>query len=210
MDGVLVDSEPFHQKVLENVFVELRLPFSESYHHTLTGMANNPMWDKIITDFNLNKSRDFYAGLHLENVYKTLETAQVPETNGIFSLIDWLNKDGYRLSVASSSPKKLIEIFIGRMGLEPVFDFLVSGEEVANSKPFPDIFLKVADNYQLETSMFLVIEDSKNGVHAAKAAGMKCVGYFNPNSGNQDLSKADLVIDDFGILSAEIIHNLLA
>ena len=210
MDGVLVDSEPFHQKVLENVFFELKLPFSESYHHTLTGMANNPMWDKIITDFNLNNSRDFYAGLHLENVYKTLETAQVPETKGIFSLINRLNDSGFRLSVASSSPKKLIEIFIGRMGLAAVFDFLVSGEEVANSKPFPDIFLKVAKNYQLETSRFLVIEDSKNGVHAAKAAGMKCVGYFNPNSGNQDLSKADLVIDDFGILSAEIIHNLLA
>ena len=64
-------------------------------------------------------------------------------------------------------------------------------------KPEPDIFLKAAQHFQLPPADCIVIEDSTNGVKAAKAAGMYCVGYYNPNSGKQDLSGADLIVESF-------------
>src|SRR5690606_3322721 len=110
--------------------------------------------------------------------------------------------------LASSSPVKLINIIVDRLEIRHHFDYLVSGEEVERGKPFPDIFLKVAELYNIEPSDSLVIEDSHNGVLAAKAAGMTCIGYKNLNSGNQDLTKADIVIGHFDELSDKVLKEL--
>ena len=89
------------------------------------------------------------------------------------------------------------------------FDFIVSGEEVTNGKPMPDIFLKAADHFQSSPDNCFVIEDSSNGVTAAKAAGMKCIGFRNVNSGNQDISKADLIINSFSKTEINNVLNFL-
>jgi beta-phosphoglucomutase-like phosphatase (HAD superfamily) len=63
------------------------------------------------------------------------------------------------------------------------------------------IFFKVAQKLKVKPQECLVIEDSKHGVQAAKRAGMQCIGFINPNSGNQDLSKADYICNDIEELS---------
>lgn len=93
--------------------------------------------------------------------------------------------------------KKNIDLILKKLDIEKYFDFVVSGEQVVKGKPEPDIFLKVADHYGRQPNDCIVIEDSTNGVLAAKAAKMFCIGYYNPYSGNQDLTKADLIIDNF-------------
>ncbi len=75
------------------------------------------------------------------------------------------------------------------------FDVIISGEEVSNSKPAPDIFLKAAEELKIDPIDCVVLEDSSNGVKAAKAAGMKCIAYKNPNSGIQDISLADCAVN---------------
>jgi beta-phosphoglucomutase-like phosphatase (HAD superfamily) len=89
------------------------------------------------------------------------------------------------------------------MDVTDYFDFVVSSEDVAYGKPDPEIFLKAASGLNVDPDECLVIEDSKLGVEAAKKAGMKCVGYRNPHSGDQDLSEADIVIDNFSKLNLE-------
>ncbi|MGE5582212.1 MAG: HAD-IA family hydrolase, partial [Bacillota bacterium] len=74
--------------------------------------------------------------------------------------------------------------------------------------PAPDIFLKAAALLKVEPSDCLVIEDSHHGVKAAKAAGMKCLGFRNPNSGNQDIGVADLVVDHLTGLSIRDLQDL--
>ena len=71
---------------------------------------------------------------------------------------------------------------------------MMSGDDVQYSKPNPEIFLKVAQWYGLPPEYFTVIEDSTNGVKAAKSAGMHCIGFQNPLSGGQNLSQADRII----------------
>ncbi|MGB3964375.1 MAG: HAD-IA family hydrolase, partial [Tepidanaerobacteraceae bacterium] len=73
----------------------------------------------------------------------------------------------------------------------------------------PEIFLKAAKKLGVEPKNCLIIEDTFVGIQAAKAAGMKCIGFKNPNSGDQDLSGADLVVESFKELSVDTIKELL-
>ena len=208
MDGVLVDSEPFHKKIWKEVFNQLDLPFSETYHHTLTGTTGLFAWKKVIEDFQLSDTPERLINFHKEIFYKELENHDLKALPGVISLLKNLRANEFAMSLGSSSPKKLINIVVERLGIQNYFDYLVSGDEVENSKPAPDIFLKIAERYEQPVENFIVIEDSKNGVAAAKNAGMKCVGYVNENSGNQDLSMADLIIESFDELNGQILKTL--
>ena len=110
------------------------------------------------------------------------------------------------MAIASSSPRLFIENVIQKIGVAEYFSIWISGEEVKHSKPEPDIFLKAAELLNVNPQACAVIEDSSSGTIAAKRAGMKCIGYRNLNSGNQDLSQADYIIEE--IKSAEILAVL--
>jgi HAD superfamily hydrolase (TIGR01509 family) len=102
-----------------------------------------------------------------------------------------------KLAVASSSHKRMIEYVLKKLEIIDFFDSIVGAEDIDRSKPDPEIFLMSAKRLNVKPEECIVVEDSKLGVEAAKKAGMKCLGYFNPSSGKQDLSKADFVADDF-------------
>ena len=109
-------------------------------------------------------------------------------------VLDRFKLEGKHLSLASSSGRKLIEIFTEQVGIKHYFEVIMSGDDVKYSKPNPEIFLKVAEWYDLPPTQFTVIEDSTNGVKAAKSAGMHCIGFQNPLSGGQNLQEADRII----------------
>jgi HAD superfamily hydrolase (TIGR01509 family) len=127
---------------------------------------------------------------------------------GIVELLEYLNKSDIKTALASSSSIEVINIFISKVGLGHYFQQTISGDSVKRGKPDPDIFIHAAKELQEEPEDCIVIEDSANGVKAAKLAGMKCVGFRNANSGDQDLTLADMVIDDFREVNLEIIVAL--
>ena len=86
------------------------------------------------------------------------------------------------------------------LAISQYFDVLFSGERVPNPKPAPDVFLETARRLHADPKECLVIEDSRNGCTAAKAAGMSCLGFQNPDSGIQDLSSADRIFYPFSEL----------
>ncbi|UGU16974.1 HAD family phosphatase [Sinomicrobium kalidii] len=197
MDGVLVDSEPIHMQILGEVLQEMGVNLTREYHFTLVGMGALMMWEKLKKDFGLEGKPADLLEAHKAYFFSVIGDRQIPKTEGVSELLCRLKDSGYNLSLGSSSPVKLIDIFMEKAGLGRYFDHMVSSEHVARGKPFPDIFLKVAGLYDISPDAFVVIEDSRNGVKAARAAGMQCIGYRNANSGQQDLSAADLIIDDF-------------
>ena len=115
----------------------------------------------------------------------------------------------YLLAMASSNTRKAIDKVMDIFSLSKYIKVSVSGEEVEKGKPNPEIFLKAAKKLGVEPKNCLIIEDTFVGIQAAKAAGMKCIGFKNPNSGDQDLSGADLVVESFKELSVDTIKELL-
>jgi beta-phosphoglucomutase-like phosphatase (HAD superfamily) len=108
-----------------------------------------------------------------------------------------------KLGIGSSSHRKLITYVLKKLEIENLFEAVIGAEDITCGKPNPEIFLMCAKTLNANPVECLVVEDAKLGVEAAKTAEMKCLGYRNPSSGKQDLSKADLITDDLSKLDIQ-------
>lgn len=198
LDGVIIDSEPIHFSIEKNLFRELGVGITDEDHYNFVGTSSINMWQKIKTIAPIEYSVD-----ELINITEELYLKHIDEDNnmepicGVKKLIIELYNNELQLIIASSSSRKIIDTVLNRFNLTSYFSFLVSGADLAHSKPDPEIFHVASKLSRTDPEKCLVIEDSENGVRAAKAAEMNCVAFRNPNSGNQDLSLADIVISDF-------------
>ena len=208
MDGVIIDSEPVYFEIDKQMFEELNIAVSFEEHCSYVGTSSQNMWNAIITKHGVAEQpaelmRKEYS-LYLEHLANAKDLQPI---DGVVELIHELYKDNFKLVLASSSQMASIDIVLNKFKLDELFIAKVSGSELAHSKPHPEIFLRSARLIKSDPSECIVIEDSKNGVTVLKAAGMKCIGFLNPNSGNQDLKNADLVIHSFGELNADIVKG---
>lgn len=137
-----------------------------------------------------------------------LEQSNYEAIEGIKELLEELKSFKVPIAIASSSPRIFIESVIKKIHIVEYFHNWISGEEVPKSKPEPDVFLKAAELLNVNPEKCIVIEDSKSGTIAAKNAGMKCIGFINTNSGNQDLSEADIVVDRISEISYKRMKEL--
>lgn len=209
MDGVIIDSQPYHFAVEEKIFRELGVTVTEEESHSFVGMAGDLMWLYVKNKFGLRQSLQElveYDNRIRIDYFASLE--KVTPIPGIVDLLEELNRNNIKIALASSSSVEVIEIFISKSGLKQYFQQIISGDFVGQGKPAPDIFIHTAQALQEAAADCVVIEDSANGVKAAKLAGMKCIGFCNANSGDQDLSLADMVIDDFRKVNLEIFESL--
>jgi beta-phosphoglucomutase family hydrolase len=209
LDGVIIDSEPVHFKLEKQMFEELKiaLPFEE--HCSYVGMSSENMWETIVNKHNLSYcAQDLVEKKHALYLEHLLEEKDLYAIPGVIELIKELYKNNFKLMIASSSHAEVINAVLEKFNLSDFFAARVSGTELAHSKPHPEIFLKAAEVANCASRECVVIEDSENGVTAAKAAGMKCIGFLNPNSGAQNLNKADVIIKSFKELNVEFIKNL--
>ncbi len=198
MDGVLVDSEPFHIQNEKSIFKKLGLKISDEEHSNYTGTSTEIMWSTIIqnknlkysiselTDFTIRESLEFFRSL-----------SKIDPMPGVVNLLNFLESTGVPIAVASSSDPESIELLLGKSGLIKYFNIIVSSTETGKSKPEPDVFLLAAKKLNVSPEFCLVIEDSKNGVKAAKAANMFCIAFSGGNSGNQNTNEADLYYNRF-------------
>ena len=117
--------------------------------------------------------------------------------------------DGYRLAVASSSNRELIDAVLDRLELTSAFEVTVSSEEVARGKPAPDVYLEAARRLGVSPSACVAIEDSASGVRAAHAAGMRVIAYPNRHYPPADsvLALADVVVRSLEDVAREMARN---
>jgi len=210
MDGVIINSEPIHQECERKIFKMLGIDVSGEEHNALVGATDETMWSRLAILYKLpiqiTEAIQLKKSLYLEYLKKETYIKPIPH---VAEVIADLHKNGFLLALASSSPHEQIDYILTDFELKRYFHSIVSGEDVAAGKPHPEIFLTAAQAVGVEPAACIVIEDSRNGITAAKKAGMKCIGYINSNSGDQDLSQADKVIKSFKDFSAKTICELL-
>jgi HAD superfamily hydrolase (TIGR01509 family) len=209
MDGVIIDSQPYHFAVEEAMCREIGIEVSTEESHSFVGMAGEKVWDYLKNKFGLQKSiEELMAFENKARIEYFSSLENVKPIPGIVDLLEEINEHTIKTALASSSSIEVINIFISKLGLAHYFQHIISGNSVASGKPDPDIFIHTAQALQEAAADCVVIEDSANGVKAAKLAGMKCIGFKNANSGAQDLSLADRVIDDFGAINTALLKSL--
>jgi HAD superfamily hydrolase (TIGR01509 family) len=208
MDGVIVDTEPVHHFAYNTHFKQLNIDVSPEMYATFTGNSTKNIFEKLKAQFNLKEEVQTLVETKrnlFNDAFDNKEDLYLLE--GVEDLIKELYNNGMQLVLASSSAKVTINRIFNRFGLHPYFSHIVSGEDFPKSKPHPAIFQHAAFLAKTPVENCIVIEDSTNGILAAKAAGIYCIGYDSLHSKMQDYSEADRIIKHFNELSFEVIKN---
>ena len=208
MDGVIVDTEPVHSYAYFQHFAELNIEVSKEMFTSFMGNSTRNTFQKLKDLFPIDgEVEDLIQRKRtlFNDAFDNKEDLVLLE--GVEKLITDLHQNGIQLIVASSASKVTIDRVFKRFNLHQYFTHIVSGEDFPNSKPHPAIFEFAADLSVASKENCIVIEDSTNGVIAAKAAGIFCIGYNSRHSKLQDLTRADVVINHFNELSFELISR---
>jgi HAD superfamily hydrolase (TIGR01509 family) len=203
MDGVIVDSE-LHWKSLEGYFLRTLIPgWTTADQGRIIGLSLDSLFDLLTTEYGLvGGKEEFLREYH--GIARDIYLNRVSLLPGFLDLLSLLQRKGIRVALASSSPQSWIGFVLDRFELRDEFEVVVSSEEVqGEGKPSPAIYLYTAGQLGAAPAKCVVIEDSRNGVLSARAAGMYCIGFRNGFNEEQDLAGADIVIEGFGGLDWE-------
>lgn len=195
LDGVIVDSEPLHLQADLLTMRDYGMELAEADFIAYVGVSGPEMWADLIGQYGIADTLDCILERQTAHKQKLLADTRLEAIPGIRELLDGAGKAGLKIGLASSSPRYFIDAVLGNLGIAGRFAAVASADDVARSKPSPDVFLKAAERLDVQPGECVVIEDSGHGVCAAKAAGMRCIGYINPTSGVQDLRRADAVVE---------------
>jgi HAD superfamily hydrolase (TIGR01509 family) len=194
MDGVIADSEPLYLQGINEVLKEFGLAITDDDHTAILGAAVGPTWDFIFEKYSPPPSYVECVRRYDQTMMKLLSRPQEP-LPGVRELLSQLRRRSVRIGLASSSWPNWVKALLESTRLDGCFDVTVSSTAVEKGKPAPDIFLRTAAALHVEPARCVVIEDSRAGVTAAKAAGMYAIQLRAASTALPPLPEADLVLD---------------
>jgi HAD superfamily hydrolase (TIGR01509 family) len=178
MDGVLVDTEHLWDEVREELTAEWGGRYTPEAQQAMMGMSSKE-WSRYLHEVvGLREPPDVITGEVVRRMLARYEV-DLPVVPGAVEAVRRLAAAGFRLAVASSSNRELIDTVLSELGLTDVFEVTVSSEEVARGKPAPDVYLEAARRLGVEPRRCAAVEDSTSGIRSAHAAGMHVVAYPN-------------------------------
>ena len=209
MDGVIVDTEPLHHKAYQMMFNDFEIKVSESMYHGFTGQSTRSICEFLCEHYILKaKPIDLEKTKRAHFTKLFFEDPDLHLINGVEDLIKNYHTNGLTLVVASSASMFTINNVMKRFKLDPYFKDKLSGADLKASKPHPEIFINAAKAAGVSTDECFVIEDSTNGIIAAKEGNFFCVAYKSKNSKDQEYSRADLLISDYNTIKYDKVKDL--
>jgi HAD superfamily hydrolase (TIGR01509 family) len=190
MDGVLVDSEPMHVDAMRRLLGPYGVAYTDRENEQFFGFTDPEVFRILKERYGLAPDEQELTRRRTELLVELTRTRTVP-MDGVPDVPRTLHGWGYRLAVASSSALGVIRATVEALGLAPLFETLVSGVDVGRGKPAPDVFVETARRLGLPPRACLVVEDSRNGLLAAKAAGMACAAIPCPATRHEAFGEAD-------------------
>ena len=198
MDGVIVNSEPYHEKaffeVLRDIGYEHRFDMRFSDY---VGLSDHIMWVDFVQRHRPPQTVEELLALKRQKVIEAMRREE-PVFQGLPELVESLAAR-CRLGLASGSQHPVIETVLSLKGLGRFFSAVVSSSDVPHGKPAPDIFLRTAELLEVAPTECWVIEDSKPGVSAALNAGMRVIAITNTLPADQ-LGQATHVVEHYGTI----------
>ena len=210
MDGLLIDTEPVWRVAQAEVFAGLGVQLTEQELLDSTGQPTEdliPLWRQRAPAGDRGLSDARVADQITDRIIAHVKAEGEPMP-GVTAAIALIRRHGLALAIASSSPRRLIDAVCDRLGLRDI-DVRCSGAEEAHGKPAPDVYLTAARRLSRPAAECLAIEDSPNGVLAAKSAGMRCVAVPDPLlSADPRFDTADLVLDSLTAFDQTVLRRL--
>lgn len=207
MNGVITDDEEIHELATKRVFKEIEVDItSDIYRKYCLGRTDISAFKDLFEIYKVKNQDLDSLTAHKSLIYQDLIQGNLKVYPGVISLIKNLYQY-YTLALTSSSTFEEVHTVVNELGIANLFQVIVTSRDVKHGKPHPEPYFLTAKELNVRCEECLVIEDSGNGVLAAKSAGMKCVAIPNTEI-RANLVKADQIIETYSSLTNTFIRNI--
>lgn len=207
MDGVLIDSGPFHFESWKLLAAEHNLVADQAFFQRTFGHTNRYILPRFFgRELSEEEIRRFSD--RKEALYREIIAGTAQPMPGLRAFIDAMRARGWRIGIGSSAPRDNVEFVLDLFDLRGVMAGYACYEDVTHGKPDPEVYLTAAARVGVLPARCVVVEDAIHGIEAARRAGMKCVALTTTNP-RESLVEADLVVDSFEELDPERVTALL-
>ena len=210
-DGLIVDTEQPIYEAYHTLFAELGATLPLSVWREVIGGSTGAAAAFVHLENSIGREVDRDAMRRQARAIRWEGTLTLPPREGVTELIAEAKEAGLALAVASSSTFAWVNGHLDRLGLLSSFDALCTRDDVEETKPNPALYQLAVERLGVEPQEAFAIEDSPNGVTAAKAAGLRCVAAPNPLTAGMDLLHADYVLPSMaGVSLSDVVAGLVA
>lgn len=207
MDGVIVDSNPFHKISLKQFCSKYGFDLSEDdLIKKIYGRTNKEWIPNLFGDLPREQVQAY--GVEKETLFREIYKDDIVALDGLESFLITAQNVGFPIAIGTSAPRANVDFTLSKTGLEKYFPVILDESFVDHGKPNPEIYLKVATALNKNPKDCIVFEDSLAGVAAGKAAGCKVVGVTTTHS-PEELSATDYIIEDFSDLDPKTLVSSL-
>ncbi|HEX5169923.1 MAG TPA: HAD family phosphatase [Cyclobacteriaceae bacterium] len=207
MDGVIVDSNPFHRIALQQ--------FCRAHGFDLTDkQLQEKIYGRTNRDWIVNlfgnlpeETLNRYAD-EKEALYRKIYANDIMPVPGLIPFLEKLDSYDLPRAIATSAPAANVDFTLSKTGTQKFFSIILDDKDIVVGKPNPEIYLKTAASLKIPPDQCLVFEDSFSGVSAARAAGCKVIGITTTHSADE-LASVDIAIENFVGLDPKILVSKL-
>ena len=206
MDGVIIDSNPYHKKGWKMFCEQQNIVLDETeWENKIFGRTGSESLPIILNrELSENEIKVFCDEIN-GNFRKI--AGDIKPLDGLKEFLDLLTTKNIKFAMATSAPPENVEFVLDKTGLKEYFVNIVDDTKITKSKPDPEVFLKAAELINMSAEQCVVFEDSLSGIQAARSAGMKIVAVTTTHAAN-NLADVDLVVDDFRNMNLNTILQL--
>ena len=208
MDGVLVDSNPYHKVAL--------VEFCARYGHTL---SETELLEKVYGRTNKEWLTNLFGPLtpaqlaqyteEKESLYRQLHQPYIEPVKGLIRFLEMLEEKNIPKAIGTSAPRGNVDFILGSTATANYFPHILHDTFVTRGKPDPEIYLKAIDTLKMPAAQCIVIEDSLSGIAAGKASGAKVIGITTTHT-REEMPHTDWVINDFDDLDLAILERIVS
>ena len=210
MDGVLVDSYRAHFESWQIALATRGRSMSQQQFVASFGRTSREVIAHFWPDMAENEHEIARLDAHKEEAFRKILAADFPAMPGIQGLIESLFESGCAIAIGTSGPPENAELTLDRLRIRPLLGAIVTGSDVTRGKPDPQVFLLAAQRLGVPPQRCVVVEDAPLGIAAAKAGGMRSVGFASTGRNRAMLAAADLVVQRFDDLKSASLRALAA
>jgi sugar-phosphatase len=175
MDGLLIDSEPLWYESAVEIFEPLGISLTPELYASSIGLRTKEFVDNWFTRYGIDKAKAPKAVTQINDVVVEKIREKGEAMPGVYDVLEQLKQQGLSIGLATSSPVRLIDVVVDKLGISNFFSAFNSAEHLVHGKPHPQVYLDCASALGTAPVSCVCFEDSFYGMIAAKAARMKCV-----------------------------------
>ncbi|MGN0144871.1 MAG: HAD family hydrolase [Clostridium sp.] len=189
MDGILIDTERISFNAFKEVLNGYNYEMSKAFYLTMIGRNTKSIKELMLKKYGCDFPFEEVYDKKVKIAVDTIERDGVIMKPGVHELIDYLNEKNYKIAVATSTRKERAHYLLEQIKIKNKVDYIICGDQVQNSKPDPEIFLKAAKGLEINPEECIVIEDSDAGILAALRAGMKGINVPDMKKPDENMKK---------------------